>query len=177
MNSKIWLATLGVPVLLAAQDIPIDIFSSLAPKASQAVQVNLDSSMLQMAARFLNDKTPDEAKVKNLVTGLNGVYVRSFTFDKPGEYSTADVEKIRAQLKGWKEVVSVRGPKETTGIYLKSDGQKIQGLVVIAAEAQQLTLVNIVGAIQPEQLKDLSGKFGIPDLGGIEQKAGQKKKE
>lgn len=177
MISKICWAALALPAIVAAQDIPLNMFTALAPKASEAVEVNLDNNMLQMAARFLSSKNADEAKVKDLVTGLKGIYVRSFKFEKAGEYSNADVEKIRAQLKGWNEVVSVRGSKENTGIYLKTDGQKIQGLVVLAAEPMELTVVNIVGTIQPDQLKDLSGKFGVPDLGDIGKKAGQKKEE
>jgi hypothetical protein len=174
MISKIWVAVLALPAVLAAQDVSLNMFTALAAKAKEKVEVNLDGALLQMAGKFLSDKKPEEAKVKSLVGGLKGIYVRSFTFAKPGEYSTADIDQIRAQLKGWSEVVSVHGDKENTGIYLKTDGQKVQGVVILAAEPLELTVVNIVGTIDPDQLKDLSGQFGIPDLSGIGQKAGQK---
>jgi len=177
MISKMWLAALALPALAAAQDIPLNLLDPLGPKATETVQVNLDGSLLQMAAKFLNGKDADEAKVKDLLNGLKGIYVRSFKFEKAGEYSAADVDRMRGQLKGWNEIVNVRGPKENTGIYLKTDGQKIQGLVVLAAEPMELTVVNIVGSIQPEQLKDLSGKFGIPDLGDAAKKAGKNREE
>jgi uncharacterized protein DUF4252 len=178
MNSRLWVAAVTIAGVAAAQDIPLNLLESLGPKAAETVQVNLDGSLLQMAAKFLNDKDGDEAKVKNLLNGLKGIYVRSYKFEKAGEYSTADIDKMRAQLKGWNEIVTVRSAKENTGIYLKTDGQKVQGLVVLAAEPMELTVVNIVGTIQPEQLAELSGKFGIPDLGDAAKKAGsQKKKE
>ena len=177
MTGRIWWAALMLPAVAAAQDVPLNLFSSLAGKAAEHVEVNLDGSLLQLAARFLSGKDPDEAKVKDLLNGLKGIYVRSLTFKNPGEYSMSDVERIRSGLKGWAEIVSVRKAGENTGVYLKTDGQKVQGLVVVSAEPLELTLVNIVGTIQPEQLKDLSGKFGIPDLGDIGQKAGKKKEE
>jgi Domain of unknown function (DUF4252) len=180
-----WLAALALPALFtfraAAQDIPLDLFSSLAPKATEHVDLNIDSNLLQLAAQFMNANDPQQAKIKDLVAGLKGIYVRSYTFAKPGEYSMADVEKARAQLKGWNEVVSVHEANENTGIYVKTDGQKILGLVVLAAEPTELTLVNISGAFWPDLLKDLSGKFGIPDLGALgekgEKEKGEKKKK
>jgi hypothetical protein len=175
MINRIWCVALLWPALAAAQDIPLDLFASLAPKGTETVEVNLGGTMLQLAARFLSGNDPEEAKVKTLLGGLKGVYVRSYTFKKPGEYSMSDVDRVRGQLKGWTRVVNVQNAEETTGIYLKSDGQKIDGLVVLAAQPLELTLVNIVGSIRLEDLKDLSGKFGIPDLGDLGNKASKKK--
>jgi len=64
------------------------------------VDVTLDASMLQLASGFLSKDDPDEAQVKKLVSKLKGVYVRSFEFDKEGQYSMSDVEAIRSQLRG-----------------------------------------------------------------------------
>ena len=36
---------------------------------------------MQMTAKFLSSKDPDEAKVKDLVNGLKGIYVKSFEFE------------------------------------------------------------------------------------------------
>ena len=159
------------------QDISLDVFEPLAAKATEHVEVTLDLSLLQLAVRFMSGKDPDEARVRNLVAGLKGIYIRSYTFANPGEYKLSEVDRVRSQLKGWTKVVSVHEAGEDTGIYLRTQGEKILGLVVVSAEPTELTLINIVGSIQPDQLKDLSGKFGIPDLGDVGEKAGAKKKE
>ena len=102
MNTAVILVMALMP--LAAQDIKIPpSLDRLADKASEVVDVTMDSSMLQMASKFLSDKDADEAKAKKLVGGLKGIYVKSFEFDKPGEYDMADVEAIRSQLRapGW----------------------------------------------------------------------------
>jgi hypothetical protein len=77
----------------------IDNLEKLASKAAEVVDVTLDQSMLQLAARFMSDRrSQDEAEARELIKQLKGVYVKSFEFDKEGEYSLSDVEAIRTQL-------------------------------------------------------------------------------
>jgi len=63
----------------------------LAARATESVDVTLDASTLELASKFLSKDDPDQAQVKNLVSKLKGVYVRSFEFDKEGQYSLNDV--------------------------------------------------------------------------------------
>ena len=160
-----------LPVAAQEFKIPANL-DRLADKATEVVDVTLDSSMLQLASRFLSDKNPDEARVKRLVVGLKGVYVKSFEFEKTGEYDEADVAALRAQLKGpaWSRIVGVRSKKsgDNADVFIGSDGGQVTGLVVIAAEPKELTVVSIVGSIKPEDLRDLGGNFGIPkiEMGG-----------
>jgi len=152
-----------------AQDIKMPpAFDKLAAKARESTEVTLDSNMLQLAGKFLSVKETDEAKAKKLVEGLKGIYVRSFAFDKEGEYSAADVDALRTQLQPpvWSRVIGVTSKGgEITEVYFKtSNGSQIGGLVVIDAEPKELTVVNISGAISPEDLAVLSGQFGIPKV-------------
>jgi hypothetical protein len=154
--------------LVALSDIkmPVDL-ERLAARATESVDVNLDASMLQLASKFLSKDDADEVRVKNLVSKLKGVYVRSFEFDKEGQYSMSDVESIRSQLKSptWSRIVAVKGKGENSEVYLNKQGNEIGGLVVIAAEPKELTVVHIDGPIDPEDLAQLQGHMGIPKLG------------
>jgi len=151
----------------AAQEfkIPASI-EKLADKASEVVDVTLDNSMLQLAAKFLSDKDPDQVRVKKLVSGLKGVYVKSFEFEKTGEYDESEVLALRSQLKSpaWTRIVGVRSKKagDNAEVFLGSDGNQVNGLVIIAADPKELTIVSIIGAIKPEDLRELGGNFGIP---------------
>src|SRR5450755_2766861 len=71
----------------------------LSSKASNSFDVSLSTSMLQFAAKFLDGKDPDEARVKKLIVGIEGIYIKSFEFNKEGAYLPADVDKVRDQLK------------------------------------------------------------------------------
>jgi hypothetical protein len=143
-------------------------FDKLAARASDTVDVSLSGSLLQFAAKFLSDSDKDQAKVKKLIVGLKGIYVKTFEFKNPGEYSAADVESFRAPLRppDWQRIVGVHSNEdgETVEVYIKNDSKGIGGLAIIAFEPKELTLVNIVGAIDLDSLSELGGFSGIPEL-------------
>jgi hypothetical protein len=141
---------------------------SLEAKASEVVSINLDTALLGLAASFLDEKNPEDAAAKELVGGLKGVFVRSFTFDTDFAYPKTDIDVVRRQLMapGWQRLVQVRSLKAQSDceVYISMDGNRANGLVIIASEPRELTLVNIVGSIDLQKLHRLEGRFGIPDL-------------
>lgn len=157
-----------------AQQFQINL-DHLAAKASETVDLSLNGSTLQFAAKFLDSKDPDQEKVKKLIAGLEGIYVRSFEFEKTGEWTPDDLESIRKQLKApeWSKIVSVKSSKtEMDEIYLRNGNGKITGVAIIAAEAKELTVVNIVGPVDLDSLAELGGHFHIPKMDLGKQKDG-----
>ncbi len=138
---------------------------SLANKAKETVDVSLDERLMATAARIFSDK--DDAEVKEILKGLKGIYVKSFDFEKAGEYTQADVESVRSQLRGWSKIVSVNSKTDgdNVEVYLMMQGDQIEGLAVISADPKEFTVVNIVGPVNLEKLGRLEGQFGIPGLG------------
>ena len=163
------LVTLGAAATAGAQNprIQTSQLDALAAKASQTVDVNIDERLMQLTARFLSSKDDDEAKVKELVNGLKGIYVKSFEFENEGQYTDADLEGIRSQLRNtaWNRIVNVISKKEgSVEVYLMQTGDQISGLAVLATEPKEITVVNIIGPVDLEKLTQLEGQFGIPDL-------------
>jgi hypothetical protein len=160
---------LAAALVAQAQDSRIQMSSldHLAAKASQTVDVNIDERLVRIAAKLLSDKDEDEREAKKLVTGLKGIYVKSFEFDNSGEYTQADVEAIRAQLRGpnWSRLVNVTSRKEgNLEVYLLMNGEQIGGLAVLHTDEKELTIVNLVGPVDLDKLAKLEGQFGIPNL-------------
>ncbi|HUA61813.1 MAG TPA: DUF4252 domain-containing protein [Verrucomicrobiae bacterium] len=151
---------------LFAQQFKLDV-DRLSAKASDAVDVSLAGPLLQLGARFLDSKDPDQAAVKKLVAGLEGIYVRHFEFKEDGVWTQADLDAIRGQLKtpDWQRLL---GWKDESGgnaeVYLRLDGGKMTGLAILDAEPREFTVVNIVGSIDLEALAQLGGRFGVPKL-------------
>src|SRR5258707_3082670 len=143
-------------------------FSGLAQKASESVTITLDPAMLGMAARFLDSNDPQDAATKDVLKGLQGIYVRSYTFDRDSAYSQADIDAVRNQLSapGWNRLVETRSRKShaDVDIYIMVDHDQAVGLAIIASEPRQFTIVNIVGAIDLDKLHKLEGQFGVPKL-------------
>ncbi len=151
--------------------VDIESLSSLAAKSIESIDVTVDEALIQLGAKFLKpERSPDEAKVKELLQGLKGIYVKRYVFENTGEFTDADVNPIRAQLTapGWARIVGVRSRKRDKNInvdvFLMSEGNVIRGLAVLATESKAVTVVNIVGPIDIEKLSQLEGRFGIPSL-------------
>jgi hypothetical protein len=159
---------------LWAQEIKMPAsLDKLAAKADETVDVTLSGAMLQFAARFASDKNADDVKVGKLLSGLQNITVKSFEFSTDGEYDKADVDAVRDQVKGpqWSRIVGVTSKVDgdNVDVYFKDAGNgNLGGIVVLCAEPRSLTIVSIVGTLDPSNLADLGGHFGIPKLlGGI----------
>ena len=143
-------------------------FESLGRKARQSVSVTLDSNLLGLAAGFLDPAKPDEAAAQEIIRGIQGIYVRSYSFDEAFAYPLTDVDAVRRQLTapGWQHIVEVRGSAEqpNVDVYLSVEQGRANGLALITSQAREFTIVNIVGSIDLQKLRRLEGKFGIPKL-------------
>jgi len=147
-------------------------FDSLTDKAVQSVNITLDSSLLSLAAGFLDSNKPEDAVTKEVVSGLRGIYVRSYKFDKDFAYPTADVDKVRKQLaaQDWQQLVQVHSKEQANvDIYISIEQRSVNqgranGLAIISSQPREFTIVNIVGSIDLQKLHQLEGKFGVPKL-------------
>ena len=84
----------------AAGRLRLDSLDRLAPKADDAVNIEIDGILIKFAGSILSDEDADERAVKELVSGLKGVYVRSYEFKSEGQFAEADVAAVREQLRG-----------------------------------------------------------------------------
>ena len=159
------LLLLAMAIPASAQSLRLD-FPGLAERADGIVDVTLDAPMIRLAAKFLSGNEADEREIKQLLNGLSGIYVRSYTFAKDGEYDRTMIDRLKSQLgANWKPLVTVRSKtKENVNIMADVRGDRINGLVIIAAEPREFTVVNIVGDIDLDRLSKLEGEFGIPKI-------------
>lgn len=157
-------AALAAPAAL----LKLPDFDALAGKATESVNISLDTSLLGLAAGFLDSSNPEDAATKELIAGLKGIYVRSYTFEEDFAYPSAQVDQVRKQLNapGWQRLVQVNNSRDHThvDIYVSVDRGLANGLAIIASEPRQFTIVNIVGSIDLAKLHRLEGKLGVPKL-------------
>jgi hypothetical protein len=168
------IAALTLPVTASAQSARLNLdFPELAAKASETVDVTLDGPMLRLAGKFLSTSDADERAAREVINGLSGIYVRSYEFDHEGEYDKSAADHVKAQLgPTWVNFVKVTSRtrddgsrvKEDVNIYADTRGDSIVGLLIIASEPKEFTVVNIIGPIDIEKLMRLEGQFGIPHI-------------
>lgn len=157
----------GFALLARGQDglpLPSPVEKELAARASEVTEVTLGKDMLGFASKFMTDNG-DDAHVRKLISGLKGIYVREYEFDKEGQYSMEDVARLRSNFETpeWSPVVRERERKsgENTDVLMKMVNGEPQGLFVLDAEPKELTIVLILGPIRMEDLGSLSGMAGL----------------
>ena len=161
--------------------LPAPLEQELAARASDVTEVTLGKNMLDFAAKFMDKNDKDQAAAMQLIQGLDGIYVRSYEFDKEGQYSMDDVEKLRQAFATpeWSPIVHTveRKSGETTDVLVKQVNGESRGLFVLAAEPKELTIVLILGPIRMDQLGELGGLSGLGALGGVEKDMKHKDKD
>jgi hypothetical protein len=168
-----WMVAGLLPVLALAQAGKLDIpdFSDLAKKATEAVDITLDGDMLKSASHLMGGSGGHFANgqdMSSVVNGLKAITVRSFTFDKPDMYSEQEVAGVLAQADapGWKKVISVHDKSGHVEIHMRADSED-GGLLIVTEEPKELTIVNIAGKINLDQLRQLQGHMGVPSMPGL----------
>lgn len=178
---------LGVAALVipaAAQNslpLPSPVEKELAARASNVTEVTLGKNMLGFAAKFMNGKDSDEAATRHLIEGLDGIYVRDYEFDKEGEYSMVDIDKLRQyfETSDWTPIVRERAKKtgETTDVMVKMVNGETHGMFILDAEPKELSIVLILGPVKMDDLQRLSGLGGLGMLGDIDTGSHDKAKD
>ena len=187
MKNGIAVLVLGAAALAApavAQNSPLPLPSpvekELAARASNVTEVTLGKNMLAFAAKFMNGKGPDDAATRHLIEGLDGIYVRDYEFDKEGQYSMVDIDKLRQyfETSEWTPMVHEHDKKsgETTDVMMKVVNGETRGMFILDAEAKELSIVLILGPINIDDLHKLSGIGGLGALGDIASEAHGKSK-
>jgi len=166
-------ATLTVPALAQNPQLPAPppIEKELAARASNVTEVTLGKNMLAFAAKVMNGKDKDEASTRQLIEGLQGIYVREYEFDKEGQFSASDVEQLRKyfETSEWSPIVHERDRKnnESTDVMVKLVNGETHGMFILTVEPKELTIVLILGPINMDELGELRGVAGLGALGSL----------
>ncbi len=171
-------AALALPILGQNSPLPLPppVEKELAARASNVTEVTLGKNMLAFASKFMNGKDQDEAATRHLIEGLDGIYVREYEFDKEGQYSTEEIEKLRQyfETSEWSPIVRERDKRngETTDVMMKMVNGESHGMFILEAEPKELTVVLILGPIRTEDLGKLKGLGGLGALGVVSEMSG-----
>jgi Domain of unknown function (DUF4252) len=153
--------------------LPAAVEKELAARAANVTEVTLGKNMLDFAAKFMDGNDKDQAAARQLIQGLDGIYVRDYEFDKDGEYSMDQIDKLRQAFltPEWSPMVHTREAKgnESTDIMVKLVNGEPHGMFILSAEPKELSIVLILGPIRMDQLGMLKGLGGLGSLGNIDQ--------
>jgi hypothetical protein len=170
-------AALAVPVLAQNSQLPLPspVEKELSAKATNVTEVTLGKNMLAFAAKFLDAKDKDNAATRHLIEGLDGIYVRDYEFDKEGQYSMDDIQRLRSyfETSEWSPIVRERDKKsgESTDVMMKIVNGETHGMFILDVEPKELSIVLILGPVKMDDLSKLGGIGGLGMLGDIQKEA------
>jgi hypothetical protein len=155
-----WILIAAAIPALAQQNFDFKSLDKIGANATESTNISLEGDTLKLATSIFGG---DSGPLKN----LTGVYVRSFEFDKTGQYKEADLAPLRAYVASlkWNKIIDDKEADERSEIYLKPlPDNKLGGLAIISAEPKEVTVVFISGMLNMSDIPKLSGNLGIPNL-------------
>ena len=170
LSALMLLVAMAAPVWAAEVEEPLqkdDLFQGtdqFSKNAKDVTEVNIDKKMMAMMGKFGGD---DDKDLSNLTSKMDFVSVRSYEYEKPGQYKPADIEVFRQRLDGgdWSHVVKERSKDEQNDVWVRTDIQgQFSELVVISAEAAELTFVHLKGHMSVADLEHMGKKYGAPSI-------------
>jgi hypothetical protein len=123
------------------------------------VMVNIGGFLLG----FMSQATKDDPEAAALMEGLEGVRISIWSTEGQVDPAMDQVKDVRAMLKAqnWEPIVQVNEQDEQVQIFMKADGEGMQGLTVMAVNAEEAVFLNILGAIDPDKLGEVMEQFDV----------------
>jgi hypothetical protein len=123
-----------------------------------------------MAGKGTDDAT------RQLIENLDGVYVRSYEFDKEGQFSAEQIEQLRKYFETgeWSPLVRDRDRKngESSDVMVKLVNGESRGLFILDVEPKEVSIVLILG---PIHMQDLHKVLGVATRGALKGESGAEK--
>jgi hypothetical protein len=124
------------------------------------VQISIGASLLNLVGTLSAQEDPEAAE---LFKKLNGVRVNVFETEAMADGAVDLVKDISGKLSesGWESVVTVNSADEQVRVFMKINGETVDGITVMAVEESEAVFVNVIGNINPAELERVMKNFDI----------------
>ena len=144
------------------KDLPgyIDFGELTAVYGEPKVMINIGGFLLNFLGAAAEKEDPETAA---LMQGLKGVRIN--VYSTGGEVAPAleQVSQVKGMLQAqaWEPIVQVNEADEQVQIFMKADGEGMQGLAIMAVNAEEAVFLNILGAIDPDKVGAVMEQFDV----------------
>jgi len=154
MRKLMFAVWMSIAISAHAQQIDLKVLDTIAAKAKGSTEIGMDEASLKAAAAAA-EKGNKLGAVKSTTEGMKGFYLRSYEFNK-GEFKWDDLKAFTDQLKApnWTRFLKSKEQNEQTEIWWHITNGQTDGMLLISAEEEELTVINAVGT---SNVNDLAG--------------------
>ncbi len=130
------------------------------------IQIDLNSSMLGFVRAAAGAADPELA---GFLARIEGVRVLVYDILDDSDEVMAFIERASQTLErdGWQRAVYVQDEGTRVRLYLKFDGEAVEGMTAMVADlaaGREVVFMNVVGEIDPEEIGQLAASLGVDDV-------------
>ena len=125
-----------------------------------SVEIAVGQSLLAMVSAFAASEDPEAAQ---LFKRLQGVRIQVFETAKLPEGALDQVKAVASNLSssGWEPVVKVSSKEEQVRIFMKINGDRVEGITVMAVDEEEAAFINVIGNLNPAELEKVMDNFDV----------------
>lgn len=127
------------------------------------VNISIGGALLGFVGAMAKNEDPQAAAIFNK---LKGVRVSVYSTEGNSEAALGQVDRVRKSLSStnWEPIVQVNDEGERVQIFMKINGDMMDGLVLMAVDDEEAVFINVIGQLDPQELSQVMNKFDV-DLG------------
>lgn len=140
----------------------VDFGSLEAVYGEPKVRVNIGGFLLS----FMAQAAKSDPEAAAIMEGLEGVRINIYSTGGQVAPAMDQLQDVKNMLsaQNWEPIVQVNEDGENVQIFMKADGEGMQGLTVMAVNAEEAVFLNILGTIDPEKIGAVMEQFDV-DVG------------
>ena len=147
----------------ALKDLPgfVDFGELTSIYGEPKVNISIGGALLGFVAAMAENDDPETAELFNK---LKGVRVSVYSTEEMGAEAAFDqVGRVKSTLQSssWQPIVQVNDDGEQVQIFMKMDGDKMNGLTLMAVDDEEAVFINVIGQLDPRELSQVMDNFDI----------------
>jgi len=149
-------ALVSMPVLAQEDELKqlagfIDFGDLSATYGEPKISINIGGTLLQFVGLMSEESNPETSEI---MSQLKGVRVFGYPTNDDPAVAREKFSEVKSTLKskGWEPVVQVNEEDEQVLIYMKLNGDTMEGMTVMTVDDEEVMFINIIGQLDPHQL-------------------------
>lgn len=165
-------ALLAMPAMAqedALKDLPgyVDFGELNSIYGEPKVNISIGGALLGFVGAMAKNSNPETATIFNK---LKGVRVSVYATGGDSGAALDQVNRVKNLLTAsdWQPIVQINEDDEQVQIFIKMDGDKMNGLTLMAVDDEEAVFINVIGQLDPNELAAVMDNFDVDIEGALD---------
>ncbi|MFT5140036.1 MAG: hypothetical protein ACI9H8_002338 [Lysobacterales bacterium] len=125
------------------------------------VNISIGGALLGFVSAMARNEDPEAAAIFSKLKGIRVSVYSTENADTNAAFDQVALVKSSLQSLNWEPIVQVNDDGEQVQIFMKMEGEKMNGLTLMAVDDEEAVFVNVIGQLDPNELSQLMDKFNV----------------